>query len=96
MKRVKNIWTKAVLFVALCLAFPFGMKAQDVSDSFFHIDWQFNVPLNNKFAGVASGWGMNFEGGYYFTEHFLPAATFYSLYFSLFYPLVTVPSHRSQ
>ena len=65
MKRVKNIWTKAVLFVALCLAFPFGMKAQDVSDSFFHIDWQFNVPLNNKFAGVASGWGMNFEGGYY-------------------------------
>ena len=31
MKRVKNIWTKAVLFVALCLAFPFGMKAQDVS-----------------------------------------------------------------
>ena len=66
MKRVKNIWTKAVLFVALCLAFPFGMKAQDVSDSFFHIDWQFNVPLNNKFAGVASGWGMNFEGGYYF------------------------------
>ena len=55
MKRVKNIWTKAVLFVALCLAFPFGMKAQDVSDSFFHIDWQFNVPLNNKFAGVASG-----------------------------------------
>ena len=65
MKRVKNIWTKAVLFVALCLAFPFGMKAQDVSDSFFHIDWQFNVPLNNKFADVASGWGMNFEGGYY-------------------------------
>lgn len=70
MKRVKNIWTKAVLFMALCLTFPFSMKAQDASDSFFHIDWQFNVPLNNRFADVASGWGMNFEGGYYFTEHF--------------------------
>ena len=40
--------------------------------------------------------GAYFFGVYYFTEHFLPAATFYSLYFSLFYPLVTVLSHCSQ
>ena len=34
-----------------------------------NIDWQFNFPISNSFADKASGWGMNFEGGYYLTEN---------------------------
>ena len=34
-----------------------------------NVDWQFNVPLSNKFASTASGWGMNFEGGYFITDN---------------------------
>jgi len=37
--------------------------------TFFNVDWQYNFPLDNGFAEKSSGWGMNFEGGYYLTEH---------------------------
>lgn len=44
-------------------------KAQLFPDSFVNIDWQVNVPLSTSFADPASGWGMNFEGGYFLTPH---------------------------
>lgn len=64
MRRVKIIFTAVVL--ALLLALP--AKAQISLDSYYNIDWQFNIPLKNHFSDVASGWGMNFEGGYYVTS----------------------------
>ena len=46
---------------------PSKGKAQVSLDSYYNIDWQFNIPLGNDFANDVSGWGMNFEGGYYVT-----------------------------
>ena len=47
---------------------PFVGKAQISLDSYFNVDWQFNIPVSNSFSNGASGWGMNFEGGYYVTQ----------------------------
>ena len=55
------------LFVVLFFL-PSSGKAQISLDSYYNIDWQFNVPLGNDFSNIASGWGMNFEGGYYVTQ----------------------------
>ena len=42
-------------------------KAQLSDNGYANVDWQFNAPLKNHFADKASGWGMNFEGGYFVT-----------------------------
>ena len=65
MKRLRNIIC-AVLFVA-AIGMPSVGKAQISLNTYYNIDWQFNIPLGNDFSNVASGWGMNFEGGYYVT-----------------------------
>lgn len=65
MKRVRNILAAALLVAVMGI--PTTSKAQISLDSYFNIDWQFNIPLNNDFSNGASGWGMNFEGGYYVT-----------------------------
>lgn len=44
-------------------------KAQLSDNGYANIDWQFNAPLSNHFADKASGWGMNFEGGYFVTPN---------------------------
>lgn len=59
------------LYIALFLVMsgaPVCSNAQISLDSYYNVDWQFNVPLGNNFSNVASGWGMNFEGGYYITR----------------------------
>jgi hypothetical protein len=66
MKTIQRLFY-AVLFAAAAMM-PGNSKAQISLDSYYNIDWQFNVPLGNKFSNVASGWGMNFEGGYYVTN----------------------------
>lgn len=53
-----------ILFV-LALFSPSTGKAQISLDSYYNVDWQFNIPISNNFSNKASGWGMNFEGGYY-------------------------------
>ena len=63
MKSVHNS-LYAVLFAIVALL-PSSGKAQISLDSYYNVDWQFNIPAGNKFSDVASGWGMNFEGGYY-------------------------------
>lgn len=65
MKRLRNIIC-AVLFAAAA-AMPSTGKAQISLDTYYNVDWQFNIPLGNDFSSTASGWGMNFEGGYYVT-----------------------------
>ncbi len=66
MKTIQRLFY-AALFAAAAMM-PGNSKAQISLDSYYNIDWQFNVPLGNKFSNVASGWGMNFEGGYYVTN----------------------------
>ena len=70
MKTTRHISFKVLAIVAILTAFTLPSRAQ-TSDTFYsNIDWQFNFPISNSFANKASGWGMNFEGGYYLTENF--------------------------
>lgn len=41
--------------------------AQLYKPMYFNIDWQFNAMVGNDFVDTPTGWGMNFEGGYYVT-----------------------------
>ena len=68
MKTIRNILLGAILLIAV--VYPSGAKAQVSLNSYFNVDWQFNIPLGNNFSNGASGWGMNFEGGYYLTKEF--------------------------
>lgn len=62
--------TKYLKSIALCaflLAVVRPGMAQVIPNSYVNIDWQLNVPLSSDFADKTSGWGMNFEGGYFVT-----------------------------
>ena len=63
MKKINKIFIAAIL--AALLGVPSISRAQVSLDSYYNVDWQFNIPISNSFSNVASGWGMNFEGGYY-------------------------------
>ena len=65
----KNIYFKVVALAAIAIAFAMPAKAQLSDNGYANIDWQFNVPLGNHFADKSSGWGMNFEGGYFVTPN---------------------------
>ena len=69
MKTRKNIYFKVVALAAIAIAFAMPAKAQLSDNGYANIDWQFNVPLSNDFADKSSGWGMNFEGGYFITDN---------------------------
>lgn len=68
MKTIRKILFGAILLITA--AHPSKVKAQVSLNSYFNVDWQFNIPLGNNFSNGASGWGMNFEGGYYITQDF--------------------------
>ncbi|MBE6303627.1 MAG: porin family protein [Bacteroidales bacterium] len=68
MKTIRKILFGAILLIAA--VYPSTGKAQASLNSYFNVDWQFNIPLGNEFSNGASGWGMNFEGGYYITKDF--------------------------
>lgn len=70
MKSFRNTYIKIIAIAVIALTFPGLGKAQIVDKTYFNIDWQFNIPASNSFADVASGWGMNFEGGYYIMPKF--------------------------
>ena len=65
MKTAKYLKAAACCAVLFLAAHP--AKAQLFPDSYINIDWQVGVPLGSDFADKASGWGMNFEGGYFVT-----------------------------
>lgn len=70
MKTMKHISMKMLAIAAFIGGLTLPANAQ-TNDSFYsNIDWQFNFPISNDFADKASGWGMNFEGGYFLTENF--------------------------
>lgn len=66
MKSLRKLCYIALVFAIMGI--PSKGKAQISLDSYFNVDWQFNVPIDNNFSNGASGWGMNFEGGYYVTS----------------------------
>lgn len=63
----KTTYIVGVILFLLVMVIPPVSQAQMLRSSYFNIDWQFNRPMN-EFSDVASGWGMNFEGGYYVTS----------------------------
>ena len=65
-----NRW-RIIAMCAIALLLPSVGMAQSISskNGYANIDWQFNAAIGNGFAENASGWGMNFEGGYYFTPN---------------------------
>lgn len=69
MKTIKYTF-RALLVAAVCLLSYTPGKAQTLPNSYFNIDWQYNVPINNNISDKSSGWGMNFEGGYYVAPQF--------------------------
>ncbi|MBE6181987.1 MAG: porin family protein [Rikenellaceae bacterium] len=63
---MKTIKTIRIFLLGVLFSTAAGSaKAQLFPDSYINIDWQINVPLGNSFADNTSGWGMNFEGGYF-------------------------------
>lgn len=68
MKTIKYI-SRIVAIVAVAIAFAVPANAQMSDNGYANIDWNFNVPLDGYFADKASGWGMNFEGGYFVTSN---------------------------
>lgn len=71
MKTPKYPFFKTVALCVAMLAAAEAGKAQIFPNGYVNIDWQVGVPLGTDFADKASGWGMNFEGGYFIT----PAVT---------------------
>jgi hypothetical protein len=62
---------KKILSTLLCVAccgIPIA-HAQLIRNTYLNVDWQIAVPLGSDFADKASGWGMNFEGGYFLTPN---------------------------
>lgn len=64
--------SKYTLYAALCLtlasaSFAQAGRAQAIRNGYLNVDWQLNVPMGDSFADKTSGWGMNFEGGYFVT-----------------------------
>ena len=70
MKTIKYFTLRLMAVAAIAIAFALPAKAQVTPFTYFNVDWQFNAPISNNFANKASGWGMNFEGGYFLTSNF--------------------------
>ena len=64
MKTTKYLSIKILAMVAMALGLALPGNAQTLENYYANIDWQFNFPNSE-----GSGWGMNFEGGYYLTEN---------------------------
>lgn len=69
MKTFKYISTRIMALGALALSIAMPAKAQTTESAYFNIDWQYNFPNGIDFADKSSGWGMNFEGGYFITPN---------------------------
>ena len=70
MKTFKHISFKNLVLLALTTTFfALPAKAQMTDNGYANVDWQYNFPLGNAFTDRSSGWGMNFDGGYFLTEN---------------------------
>lgn len=69
MKTLKKYSTRLAVAVMLFSGVTLSAKSQVSLDAYYNVDWQFNMPVN-KYANKASGWGMNFDAGWYLTPDF--------------------------
>lgn len=65
MKTMQKHSLRLLLLAVVSLVFALPGQAQLTPYTYFNVDWQFNGITGHSFANRASGWGMNFEGGYY-------------------------------
>ena len=66
MKLIKKYSIRVALAALLLAGISLPAKSQVSLDAYYNVDWQFNMPIN-KFANKPSGWGMNFDAGWYLT-----------------------------
>lgn len=57
----------AIVAVLASAIYTNTASAQIYRPMYFNIDWQFNAIVGDDYADTPTGWGMNFEGGYYVT-----------------------------
>lgn len=65
-------YLSSLLRASLVLTLAFAAhpsRAQIIPGAYINVDWQVGVPLGSSFADKASGWGMNFEAGWFVTEN---------------------------
>ena len=94
MKTIRYIFKKQIILLMMLSVFCLKGQAQVEDKLHFNVDWQMNAPISTDFADKISGWGMNFEAGYYVTSRwslgaFLTSSCRLSNYLSVF-PLLTV------
>ena len=66
MKTLKHYSLRLAAVVMLFIGVSHTTHAQASLDSYYNVDWQFNIP-SNKYVDKPSGWGMNFDAGWYVT-----------------------------
>lgn len=67
---MKTMKLKYVCVALLFALFSVKAHAEKIPEQlFFNINWQMNAPIGTDFVDRISGWGMNFESGYYLTPH---------------------------
>ena len=66
MKTLKKYTVRLAVAAALFAGISLPAKSQVSLDAYYNVDWQLNIPLNN-YADKVSGWGMNFDAGWYLT-----------------------------
>ena len=66
MKTIKKYTLRLAAAAALIAGICMPAKSQVSLDAYYNVDWQFNMPVN-KYANKPSGWGMNFDAGWYLT-----------------------------
>lgn len=69
MKTLKKYTIRITATMALLVSVIRPIQAQVSLDAYYNIDWQLNIP-SNKFVDRTSGWGMNFDAGWYLTPDF--------------------------
>lgn len=69
MKTVKKYSIRLGVALVLTAAFAMPAKSQVSLDAYYNVDWQLNIPIND-FVDKTSGWGMNFDAGWYLTPDF--------------------------
>lgn len=69
MKTMKRFSMRVLALAAVAFGLALTSQAQTLENFYADIDWQYNIPKGTNFVKKGSGWGMNFEGGYYLTEN---------------------------
>ena len=69
MKTIRQFTMRFLAIAVTTVAYILPSNAQTLDKLYANIDWQYNFPIGIDFADKSSGWGMNFEGGYFITPN---------------------------